>query len=217
LARLPSSSGAAPGQFIELLMEAQQPAEDCDGPEGPEYPAVVSPDSRAELHPQLVVDEESLAELYQELRQMAAARMAKEKPQTLQATALVHEAWLKLGGRKFENRAHFFGAAAEAMRRILVERARRRGRLKRGGEQERVDYEESRIVAPVDDDKLLQVNEVLEKLATLDPLKARIVKLRFFTGLENAEIGALLEVNEKTVRRHWQVAKVMLYQLIKES
>jgi RNA polymerase sigma factor (TIGR02999 family) len=161
--------------------------------------------------------EELLRALYQELRHMAAAKMAGEKPQTLQATALVHEAWLKLGKQRFENRAHFFGAAAEAMRRILVERARRRGRLKRGGELERAEYNESRIVCPVADDKLLQVHEVLEELERQDPIKARIVKLRFFAGLENAEIGAMLGVNEKTVRRHWQVAKVMLFQLIKKS
>jgi len=155
--------------------------------------------------------------LYQELRQMAAAKMAREKPQTLQATALVHEAWLKLGEQRFENRAHFFGAAAEAMRRILVERARRRARLKRGGELERADYNESRIVSPLKDDKLLRVHEVLDELEEQDAFKAQIVKLRFFAGLENAEIGALLDVNEKTVRRHWQIAKVMLFQLIKES
>lgn len=159
--------------------------------------------------------EDLLPTLYQELRQMAAAKMAREQPQTLQATALVHEAWLKLGEQKFENRAHFFGAAAEAMRRILVERARRRSRLKRGGELERADYQESQIICPVDDDRLLQVNEALEELAALDPIKAKIVKLRFFAGLENGEIAALLGVNEKTVRRHWQVAKVMLFQLIK--
>ena len=134
--------------------------------------------------------------LYRELRQMATAKMAREKPQTLQATALVHEAWLKLGDQRFENRAHFFGAAAEAMRRILVERARRRARLKRGGELERADYNESRIVSPLKDDKLLLVHEALDELEAQDPIKARIVKLRFFAGLENAEIGALLDVSE---------------------
>jgi RNA polymerase sigma factor (TIGR02999 family) len=162
-------------------------------------------------------NEELLTTLYEELRQLAAAKLAREKVQTLQATALVHEAWLKLGGQRFENRAHFFGAAAEAMRRILVERARRRGRLKRGGALERADYNESRIASPLKDAKLLLVHEVLDELEKRDPLKAQIVKLRFFAGLENAEIGALLGVNEKTVRRHWQVAKVMLFQLIKDS
>jgi len=157
-----------------------------------------------------------LETLYDELRELAAAKMAREKPQTLQATALVHEAWLKLGGQQFENRAHFFGAAAEAMRRILVERARRRGRLKRGGDAERAEYFESQIAAPLRDEKLLMVHEVLDELAARDPFKAEIVKLRYFAGLENAEIGALLGVNEKTVRRHWQVAKVLLLQLMED-
>jgi RNA polymerase sigma factor (TIGR02999 family) len=162
-------------------------------------------------------NEELLATLYEELRQLAAAKLAREKPQTLQATALVHEAWLKLGGQRFENRAHFFGAAAEAMRRILVERARRRGRLKRGGELERAEYFESKIVSPLKEGKLLLVHEVLDELAARDPFKAEIVKLRYFAGLENGEIGALLGVNEKTVRRHWQVAKIQLFQMISEE
>jgi len=162
-------------------------------------------------------NEALLATLYEELRQLAAAKLAREKPQTLQATALLHEAWLKLGGQRFENRAHFFGAAAEAMRRILVERARRRGRLKRGGELERAEYLESQIVSPLKEDKLLLVHEVLDELAARDPFKAKIVKLRYFAGLENAEIGALLGVNEKTVRRHWQVAKIQLFQMIAEE
>jgi RNA polymerase sigma factor (TIGR02999 family) len=162
-------------------------------------------------------NEELLATLYEELRQLAAAKLAREKPQTLQATALVHEAWLKLGGQRFENRAHFFGAAAEAMRRILVERARSRARLKRGGDLERAEFAESEIASPLKDDKLLLVHEVLDALAARDPLKAEIVKLRYFAGLENAEIGALLGVNEKTVRRHWQVAKIQLFQMISEE
>lgn len=162
-------------------------------------------------------NEELLGTLYEELRQLAAAKLAREKPQTLQATALVHEAWLKLGEQRFENRAHFFGAAAEAMRRILVERARRMGRLKRGGELERSEFVESEIVSPLKDDKLLLVHEVLDELAARDPLKAQIVKLRYFAGLENGEIGALLGVNEKTVRRHWQVAKIQLFQMISEE
>ena len=158
--------------------------------------------------------EELLPAIYDELRQMAAAKMAREKPQTLQATALVHEAWLKLGEQRFENRAHFFGAAAEAMRRILVESARRRNRIKRGGEMERSEFVESQIVSPLKDDKLLQVHEALDELATQEPVKAEIVKLRYFAGLQNMEIGSLLGVSEKTVRRHWQVAKIMLVQII---
>jgi RNA polymerase sigma factor (TIGR02999 family) len=143
--------------------------------------------------------------------------MAQEKPQTLQATALVHEAWLKLGGQQFDNRAHLFGSAAEAMRRILVERARRRGRIKHGGDMERCEFEESQVVSPQRDEKLLQVNDALEDLARTDPIKADIVKLRYFAGLNSTEIGALLEISERTVRRHWQVAKILMYQQIEKG
>ena len=161
---------------------------------------------------------ELLPLVYDELRRIAAARMAHEAPgQTLQPTALVHEAWLRLGGDaqpSWENRAHFLGAAAEVMRRILVENARRKLRLKRGGGQERIDLEESAIQAPAEDEKVVQVHEALDALAKEDPQKAEIVKLRFFVGLSHDEIAALLGVNEKTVRRHWEVAKVRLFQSI---
>ena len=180
---------------------------------GVEAPGALIADSEGGVN----TKEELLPALYRELRQMAAAKMARESPQTLQATALVHEAWLKLGEQRFENRAHFFGAAAEAMRRILVERARKRGRLKRGGDLERSEYVESQIVSPLKDDKLLLVHAVLDELAARDPVKVQIVKLRYFAGLENTEIAALLGVNEKTVRRHWQVAKVLLFQMIREK
>src|SRR5262245_9775137 len=122
--------------------------------------------------------------VYCELRAMAARKMAAERGNhTLQATALVNEAYLRLArsnGRPWENRAHFFGAAAEAMRRILVDSARRKHQLKRGGEQEPVELWETRIAAPVEDGKLLQVHEALDSLAREDPLKAEIVKLRYF-------------------------------------
>jgi len=165
---------------------------------------------------------ELLPIIYQELRRLAAHKMANEAPgHTLQPTALVHEAYLRLVGsaqsQHWDGRAHFFAAAAEAMRRILVERARRRGRLKRGGDLERAELVESQIVSPLKDERLLLVHEVLDELAAQDPVKAQIVKLRFFAGLENAEIGALLNVSEKTVRRHWQVAKILLFQMIKEK
>jgi len=140
--------------------------------------------------------------------------------QTLQPTALVHEAWLRLGGDEqadWKNRAHFLGAAAEAMRRILVENARRKLRLKRGGGDERVALQESSIEAPGVDERVLQVHDALETLAAEDPHKAEIVKLRFFVGLDHNEIAALLGVNEKTVRRHWEVAKVRLFQAIKAA
>jgi len=162
---------------------------------------------------------ELLPLVYDELRRLAAHKMGNETPgQTLQPTALVHEAWLRLGGDdqpEWQNRAHFLAAAAEAMRRILVESARRKLRLKRGGGGERVELHESAIEAPVGDEKILQVHEALEILSVEDPEKAQIVKLRFFVGLSHAEIAALLGVNEKTVRRQWEVAKVRLFQSIK--
>jgi RNA polymerase sigma factor (TIGR02999 family) len=163
--------------------------------------------------------DELLPLIYDELRRLAAAKMAHEAPgHTLQPTALVHEAWLRLGADQqpnWQNRGHFFAAAAEAMRRILVENARRKLRLKRGGGQERTELHESALEAPMEDEKILQVNEALEALAAQDPQKANIVKLRFFGGLDHAEIATLLGVNEKTVRRHWEVAKVRLFQSIK--
>ena len=163
--------------------------------------------------------EQLLTLVYDELRRLAAAKLAQEAPgQTLQPTALVHEAWLRMGGDAqpdWQNRGHFFSAASEAMRRILVESARRKLRLKRGGEQERVELEESAIAGPAEDEKIVQVHEALDALAEEDPEKAEIVKLRFFVGLDHEEIAALLGVNEKTVRRHWEVAKVRLFQNIK--
>lgn len=165
--------------------------------------------------------DELLPLIYDELRRLAAAKMARENPgQTLQPTALVHEAWLRLGADEqpvWQNRAHFLAAASEAMRRILVENARRKLRLKRGGGNERVELHESAIEAPMDDEKILEVNEALDLLAAEDPQKAQIVKLRFFVGLDHNEIASLLGVNEKTVRRHWEVAKVRLFQIVQSA
>jgi RNA polymerase sigma factor (TIGR02999 family) len=162
-----------------------------------------------------------LSLVYEELRRLAASKMARENPgQTLQPTALVHEAWLRLGGEaqpNWQNRTHFLAAAAEAMRRILVENARRKLCLKRGGDHERTDLDDSAIQAPAEDEKIVQVNEALDTLAKEDPQKAEIVKLRFFVGLGNEEIAALLGVNEKTVRRHWELAKIQLFQSIKHG
>jgi RNA polymerase sigma factor (TIGR02999 family) len=157
-------------------------------------------------------------QVYAELRAIAAHKMASERDgHTLQPTALVHEAYQRLGGAehfKFANRAHFFAAAAEAMRRILVDSARRHSQFKRGGDQERVEWHETRIAAPVEDDKLLLVNEALDALAREDPLKAEVVKLRYFVGLKHQEIADALGVSEPTVRRHWAVARVRLFELI---
>lgn len=162
--------------------------------------------------------EDLLPLVYDELRRLAGGRMAREQPgHTLQPTALVHEAWLRLaesGEARWQSRAHFFGAAGEAMRRILVDNARRKAQLKRGGNPERVELPASQIAAPGGDEKVLQVHEVLDELAAEDPLKAEIVKLRYFVGLNHQEIAEALELNEKTVRRHWEVAKVRLYALI---
>lgn len=165
-------------------------------------------------------DEELFAALYAELHRIARARMAGESDgQTFEATGLVHEAWLRLeksAPEKWRDRKQFYGAAAEAMRRILVEAARRRRAIKRGGGEAAVPLEDDLpIHAPVADDRLIAVHEVLEELEAEDELKAHIVKLRFFGGLNYDEIANLFEVNEKTVRRHWAVAKVWLYRALK--
>jgi len=162
---------------------------------------------------------ELLPLVYNELRRLAAARMAQEPVgQTLQATALVHEAWLRMvgdGDRTWQNRAHFFGAAAEAMRRILVENARRKSRLKRGGGQVRLDIESLDLAATTPDDKILLMDEALEQLQAEDAEKAHIVVLKFFGGLTNQEVAENLRVTERTVERQWAYAKAWLFQRIK--
>lgn len=155
--------------------------------------------------------------VYDELRRLAGIRLARERPgHTLQPTALVHEAWLRLSQNEnpWRDSSHFFGAAAEAMRRILVDNARRKAQLKRGSNPERVDLPESQVIAPEGDDKVLEIHAVLDDLAAEDELKARIVKLRCFVGLSHQEIADALGLNEKTVRRNWELAKVRLYELI---
>jgi len=159
--------------------------------------------------------EELLPLVYEELRTLATRRMAQEvSGHTLQPTALVHEAWLRLGGGKearFENRAHFFGAAAEAMRRILIERARRRQAAKRGSGVAPLDVDEIEIPSPaVDDDSLLAVNEALEKFSTLDPRKAELVKLRYFVGLNFEETAETLGITVPTAKQWWAYARAWL-------
>ena len=159
--------------------------------------------------------------LYGELRKLAAQKMANEPPgQTLQPTALVHEAWLRLvgsGQENWNNRGHFFGAAAEAMRRILVERARKKARFRHGGRLERVDLDRVLLAVQDNDDTILAIDEALEKLAAQSPAKARVVKLRYFSGMEHAQIAEVLGVSEPTVRRHWAYARSWLYAELKSQ
>ena len=153
--------------------------------------------------------------VYDELRRLAAHKMVHEKPgQTLQPTALVHEAWLRLNlsdAQSWHGRGHFFGAAAEAMRRILIERARRRSAAKRGGGVVPLDADEVELASPAeDDDQLLAVNEALEKLARLDLRKAELVKLRYFVGMSFEETAAALDIAVPTAKQWWAYARAWL-------
>jgi RNA polymerase sigma factor (TIGR02999 family) len=160
--------------------------------------------------------------VYDELRQLAAQRLAQETPgQTLQATALVHEAYLRLVGQdqeqEWDSRAHFFAAAAEAMRRILVDAARRKRRLKRGGDGQRVGLEavEPQAKSPFDD--VLAVHEALQALAQEDAKKAKLVELRFFGGMSIEEAAGCLEISRATASRHWNYARAWLFQRLKKT
>ena len=163
--------------------------------------------------------EELLPLVYAKLRRLAAHKMAGENPgQTLQPTALVHEAWLKLGGeqnRKWQNRNHFFAAAAEAMRRILTDNARRKSRVRHGGGQQRVELDDSATAADSDADHILAVGDALDKLAQLDPRRAELVKLRYFVGLTFAEAAEVLGISEPTAKRYWSFARAWLYEEIR--
>ena len=159
--------------------------------------------------------------IYSELRRHAAVRMAREPAgQTMQPTALVHEAWLRVmrsGEQRWENRAHFFGAAAEAMRRILIENARRKARLKRGENPLRIDLDHVEVYASTPDEKVVLIGEALEQLRAEDPEKARVVVLKFFVGLTNQEVAENLGVTERTVERHWAYAKAWLFHCIRDT
>jgi len=179
------------------------------------------------LHAAASGDPAAAAELlplvYNELRNLAAARMADEKPgQTLQATALVHEAYVRLVdvevARPWNGRGHFFAAAAEAMRRILIERARGAAREKRGGDWRRVDFEELDAAASVTPDQLIDLDEALDRLAALDHLAGELVKLRYFAGLPLDQAAATLGVSTATAYRHWAFARAWLStELLKDA
>jgi RNA polymerase sigma factor (TIGR02999 family) len=157
--------------------------------------------------------------VYEELRRLATRKLAQERPgQTLEATALVHEAYLRLvgtspegAGREWQGRAHFFAAAAEAMRRILVEKARRKGRHKHGGGVPRVDIELANIVSPMPDEDLLALDEAMTRLAAEDPVRAKLVELRFYAGLSNEEAARVLGISGVTAKRYWRYARAWLH------
>lgn len=163
--------------------------------------------------------EKLLPLVYDELRKLAAQKLAQEKPgQTLQATALVHEAYVRLVGphseglsQEWQGRGHFFAAAAEAMRRILVESARRKGRQKHGGGLPRVDIELANIVSPMPDENLLALDDAMTRLAAEDPVRARLVELRFYAGLTNEEAAKILGISAVTAKRYWRHARAWLH------
>jgi RNA polymerase sigma factor (TIGR02999 family) len=156
--------------------------------------------------------------VYGELRKLAASKMAKEAPgHTLQATALVHEAWLRLVGDenpRFENRAHFFAAAAEAMRRILIEKARRKRAVRHGGGRHRTEFQEADLASPQDDDQLLAISDALDELAVRRPLEAQLVKLRYFVGMTMDEAAAVLNISKSDATQYWVHARAWLYRKI---
>jgi len=167
------------------------------------------------------VSEQLLPLVYDELRKLAAAKLAQERPgQTLQATALVHEAYLRLvdveKAQQWDSRGHFFAAAAEAMRRILVENARWKGRLKRGGEHRRVDLDEAVSLVESPGEELLSLNEALEKLAGKELCKAELVKLRYFAGFSLDEAAELLGISRATAKRYWAYARAWLFAELRE-
>lgn len=166
--------------------------------------------------------EQLLPLVYHELRKLAATRMAQETPgQTLQATALVHEAYLRLVGespdKHWDHRGHFFAAMAEAMRRILVEHARRKRRVRHGGDMQRIDLDESCSLPQLPTDDLLTLDEALTRLIALSPVRGEVVKLRFFAGLTMPEVAQTLGISQPTAERYWGFARAWLYTAMKDS
>ena len=165
--------------------------------------------------------EELLPLVYDELRRLASGLLLREAPgQTLQATSLVHEAWLRLvgaGDRNWNSRAHFFRVAAQAMRHIMVDRARRRASLKHGNGRERLNIDDVQLEAARPDERILLIDEALHQLEREDPESAKITVLKFFGGFTNREIARIQGVTERTVERQWAYAKTCLFQLINES
>ena len=158
--------------------------------------------------------------MYEELRKLAAFKLAQQPPdQTLQPTALVHEAYLRLlgdGNHSWQDRRHFFAAAAEAMRHILVDRARRKAAVRHGGGWQRIDLDNVVVAAETTDENILLINEALEKLATHDAEAAELVKLRFFTGLTFPQAAEVLGLSERSARRMWAYAQVWLFKEIQK-
>jgi RNA polymerase sigma factor (TIGR02999 family) len=163
--------------------------------------------------------EQLLPLVYEELRTLAAQRLTQEKPgQTLQATALVHEAYLRLvGDQHFDNRGHFFAAAAEAMRRILLNRARDKKRLKRGGARRRVDLDHVEVALDTNNEQLIELDDALTDLAEEDPEAARLVNLRFFAGLTLNDAAACLGLARRTAERQWTYARAWLYARLRQG
>lgn len=165
--------------------------------------------------------DELLPLVYGELRKLAAFRMSNEAPgQTLQPTALVHEAWLRLTGDenvKWDSQAHFFGAAAEAMRRILIDSARRKRAARHGGGQQRTNIQDADLAEKALEDELIEVHEALDRFAVHDPKKAELVKLRYFGGFTFEEAANVLKISEPTAKRWWSYARVWLFDRIKAS
>jgi len=161
-----------------------------------------------------IAAEQLLPLVYEELRGLAAARMAHEKPgQTLQATALVHEAWLRLAGsdrQRWRGRSHFFGAAAEAMRRVLIDKARHKASLKGGSDRPLDELHESRIELTAPSEEILAVHDALDALAAKDAIAAEVVKLRYYVGLTISEIAEVLEISPRSADRHWHFARACL-------